>query len=70
MEGKFRMFETFWTLSFVLPSVLSILGTVSFVTFGSQVEILAKEYLSSLTEPKEEPESKEPTETQENYVRF
>lgn len=54
----------------MLPHVLSILVTVSFVTFGSQVEILAKEYLSSLTDPKEEPESKEPTETKENCVRF
>lgn len=46
---------------------LSFLVTVS---FGSQVEILAKEYLRSLTEPQEEPESKEVNETKENCVRI
>ena len=34
------------------------------------MEILAKEYLRSLTEPQEEPDSKEANETKENCVRI
>lgn len=49
--------------------LLTLLNFVFFF-FGSQVEILAKDYLSSLTEPKEEPESKESSDTEENDVRL
>lgn len=60
---------TFWTFLSHLLSCKSSL-TLPFVSVGSQVEILAKEYLSSLTKPKEEAESSAPTDTKENCVRF
>lgn len=64
MEGK--LFED--GVFFVLPTV-NFNNSVLFF-FDSQVEIIAKDYLSSLTEPKEEPENKESSDTEENGVRF
>lgn len=60
MEGK--NFQSIWVLFWVF---LSPAGFI-ILLFWSQVEILAREYLRSLTEPTEEPEN---TEIEEVPVR-
>ena len=64
-------------LKMVLKSIKScnysafiIVSNCLFVSFGSQVEIIAKEYLQSLTEPKKEPESKGTADAKENCVSY
>lgn len=61
MEGK--NFQSIWVLFWVF---LSPPASFIIVLFWSQVEILAREYLQSLTEPTEEPEN---TEIEEVPVR-